>query len=167
MLSSHLFFCLPLLLAPFTVPCRTVFAMPEDLEMWPYYLSSVCYLGPHTKENADKIEMAQRRAARWTTNDYTRMTSVTSFLQLDWQTLKERRSVARLPNYIEPTHRISRYCHSMTFRQIHTGKDSYKYSFFPLTIVQWNALPGMQLLQVLTHSRQQLVNCTIPSPRCI
>ena len=36
MLSSHLFFCLPLLLAPFTVPC---FAMPEDLEMWPYHLS--------------------------------------------------------------------------------------------------------------------------------
>ena len=39
MLSSHLFFCLPLLLAPFTVPCRTVFDMPEDLEMWPYHLS--------------------------------------------------------------------------------------------------------------------------------
>ena len=39
MLSFHLFFCLPLLLASFTVPCRTVFAMPEDLEMWPYYLS--------------------------------------------------------------------------------------------------------------------------------
>ena len=33
------FFCLPLLLAPFTVPCRIVFAMPEDLEMWPYHLS--------------------------------------------------------------------------------------------------------------------------------
>ena len=30
----------------------------------------------------------------------------------------------------------------MTFSQIHTGKDSYKYdSFFPLAIVQWNALP--------------------------
>ena len=38
MLSSHLF-CLPLLLAPFTVPCRIVFAMQEDLEMWPYHLS--------------------------------------------------------------------------------------------------------------------------------
>ena len=38
MLSSHLFY-LPLLLAPFTVPCRIVFAMPEDLEMWPYHLS--------------------------------------------------------------------------------------------------------------------------------
>ena len=39
MLSSHLFLCLPLLLAPFTVPCRTDFAIPEDLEMWPYNLS--------------------------------------------------------------------------------------------------------------------------------
>ena len=39
MLSSHHFFCLPLLLAPFTVPCRIVFAMPEDLGMWPYHLS--------------------------------------------------------------------------------------------------------------------------------
>ena len=39
MLSSHLFFCLPLVLVPFTVPCRIVFAMPEDLEMWSYHLS--------------------------------------------------------------------------------------------------------------------------------
>ena len=44
MLSSHLFFCLPLLLAPFTVPCY-VFAMPEDLEMWPYHLFSFLYHG--------------------------------------------------------------------------------------------------------------------------
>ena len=39
MLSSHLFLCLPLLLAPFTVPCRIVVAMPGDLEMWPYHQS--------------------------------------------------------------------------------------------------------------------------------
>ena len=39
MLSSHLFFCLPLLLVPFTVPCRIVFVMLEDLEMLPYHLS--------------------------------------------------------------------------------------------------------------------------------
>ena len=31
-LSSHLFFCLPLFLFLFTVPCRIVFAKPEDLE---------------------------------------------------------------------------------------------------------------------------------------
>ena len=39
MLSCHHLFCLPLLVAPSTVPCRLVFAMPEDLEMWPYRLS--------------------------------------------------------------------------------------------------------------------------------
>ena len=38
-LSSHLFFCLPLILFPFTVPCRIVFARPEDLETWPNHLS--------------------------------------------------------------------------------------------------------------------------------
>ena len=38
-LSSHLFFCLPLFLFPFTVPCRIIFAKPEDLETWPDHLS--------------------------------------------------------------------------------------------------------------------------------
>ena len=38
-LSSHLFFCLPLFLFPFTVPCRIVFSKPEDLETWPNHLS--------------------------------------------------------------------------------------------------------------------------------
>ena len=38
-LSSHLFFCLPLFLFPFTVPCTIVFAKPEDLETWPNHLS--------------------------------------------------------------------------------------------------------------------------------
>ena len=38
-LSSHLFFCLPLFLFPLTVPCRIVFAKPEDLGTWPNHLS--------------------------------------------------------------------------------------------------------------------------------
>ena len=38
-LSFHLFFCLPLFLCTFIVPCRIVFAKPEDLEMWPNHLS--------------------------------------------------------------------------------------------------------------------------------
>ena len=32
------------------------------------------------------------------------------------------------------------HCHSKTFTQIHTSKDFYKYSFYPLAIVKWNAL---------------------------
>ena len=40
-LSSHFFFCLPLFLFlfPFIVPCRIVFAEPEDIETWPKHLS--------------------------------------------------------------------------------------------------------------------------------
>ena len=49
MFSSHLFFCLPLLLAPFTVPCRIVFAMPENLRcghtIWVSF--SLPWLGDH------------------------------------------------------------------------------------------------------------------------
>ena len=43
MLSSHRLFCRPLLLAPFTVLCRIVFAMPKNLQIWPYYLSFLFY----------------------------------------------------------------------------------------------------------------------------
>ena len=143
---------------------------------------------PHNKDKAHTVEMVQRRAARWTLNDYARTTSVTSLQsQLNWQTLVERRSVARLclfykivnglvavplPDYMQPTHRISRYmyCHSMTFHQIHTGKDYYKYSFFPLAIVQWNALPAnvavapsLEIFKAavgqLQHSKPYTVHC--------
>ena len=38
-LSSHLFFCLPHLLPPCTVPCRIIFASPVDLVLCPYHLS--------------------------------------------------------------------------------------------------------------------------------
>ena len=38
-LSSHLFFCLPFLLPPCTVPCRIIFASPVDLVMCPYHLN--------------------------------------------------------------------------------------------------------------------------------
>ena len=39
MLSSHLFFCLPLLLPPCAVPCRIVLANPVDLVTCPYHFS--------------------------------------------------------------------------------------------------------------------------------
>ena len=38
-LFSHLFFCLPLFLFPFSMPHRIVSANPEDLETWPNDLS--------------------------------------------------------------------------------------------------------------------------------
>ena len=112
---------------------------------------------PHTKEHISKIEMVQRRAARWTFGNFDNRASVTEMLnKLGWRTLEQRRADARLclfykiiyglvavplPNYVQYNNRISRYCHSMTFRQVSTSTDYYKHSFFPLAIVQWNALP--------------------------
>ena len=40
MLSSHLFFCLPRLLPPCTVPCRIVLASPDDLVPVPFQFAS-------------------------------------------------------------------------------------------------------------------------------
>ena len=112
---------------------------------------------PHTKEKVLQLEKVQRRAARWTTSSFDYRSSTTEIVNnLGWRTLEQRRADARLclffkivhgivavplPDYIQPSNRISRYCHSMTFRQLHTTKNYYKYSFFPLAIVQWNALP--------------------------
>ena len=59
------------------------------------YSSSVW--SPFTKSNVDKLEMIQRRAARWTSNNYSTYASVTEMLQsLDWRSLEQRRSHSRL-----------------------------------------------------------------------
>ena len=52
---------------------------------------------PHTKRNTNKIEMVQRRCARYVTGNYDRTSSVTSLLNcLSWPTLEERRRQYRL-----------------------------------------------------------------------
>ena len=112
---------------------------------------------PHTKDKSKQVEKVQRRAARWVSCNYVRLASVSDMLgTLGWRSLQQRRADARLclfykiihglvaiplPDYVQPNTRISRYCHSMTFRQLQTSRDYYKYSFFPLAVVQWNALP--------------------------
>ena len=112
---------------------------------------------PNHKKRISQIEQVQRRAARWTVGNFDQRASVTQIVQnLGWRTLEQRRADARLclfykvvhglvavplPDYIQYSNRVSRYCHSMTFRQVTTSTDYYKYSFFPLAIVQWNALP--------------------------
>ena len=60
---------------------------------------------PFTKDNISKLEMVQRRAARYVTGDYHRTSSVTDMLQkLQWPTLQERRAQAKT---------------AMTFRIVH------------------------------------------------
>ena len=52
---------------------------------------------PNTDQNIDKLEMIQRRAARWTSHNYSTYASVTEMLQsLSWRSLEQRRSDSRL-----------------------------------------------------------------------
>ena len=108
---------------------------------------------PNTK---DKIEMVQRRAARWVTHDYSPYSSVSNMLSnLGWRSLENRRYYARLiafykvvhglvaipvPSYFEQPKRYTRHMHPLSFRQIHTSVCYYQYLFFPMTIVLWNRL---------------------------
>ena len=108
---------------------------------------------PNRDDKIKQIEKVQRRAARWTTCNFGRTASVTDMIEtLGWRTLEQRRADAffkiinnmvavPLPDYIQPNPRISRRGHSRSFCQLQTTKDYYKCSFFPLAIVQWNALP--------------------------
>ena len=59
------------------------------------YASSVW--SPHTDKNIKKIEMIQRRAARWVKNNYSTYDSITNMLEdLGWRSLENRRIDARL-----------------------------------------------------------------------
>ena len=107
---------------------------------------------PYTHDNINKLEMIQRRAACYVQNNYHNTSSVTSMIDtLGWPTLAERRLKTRLimmykithaliaipNNILIPTDSRTRKSHNQTFRHITTQKDTYKWSFFPHTIVQY------------------------------
>ncbi|KAK3090224.1 hypothetical protein FSP39_010191 [Pinctada imbricata] len=143
------------------------------------YASSVW--DPHTKESASKLEMIQRRGARYVCNRYHNTSSVTEMIDtLDWPPLTHRRLRTRLIMMYKITHALvaipsntilippdtrTRKQHTHTFRHIQTSKDSYRYSFFPYTITQWNQLPAPVILSPSVDIfREQLtpaVLCTL------
>ena len=74
---------------------------------------------------------------------------------LQWETLQARRSKARFTmmfkilhgevaipssNYVTAGDSRTRGAHRL--REISTNKDTYRNSFFPRTVKQWNALPS-------------------------
>ena len=118
---------------------------------------------PYTKENINKIEKVQRRAARWVSNDYSSYSSITDMLSsLGWRSLENRRTDTRLamfykmvyglvaiplPSYFEHPEVYTRHRHSLSYRQIHTSVCLYyKFSFSPISIVLWNKLPAYLVL---------------------
>ena len=112
---------------------------------------------PYTKRNIDKIEMIQRRAARYVSNRFHNTSSVTNMLStLGWRSLEWRRVDARLcllykivnglvaipcQEHLIPFTRSSRLHHNQAFQIPHSKADYHLYSFFPRTIRVWNTLP--------------------------
>ena len=142
------------------------------------YASAVWSL--YTKENINKIEMLQRRAARRVCNDYSPYSSVTDMLSnLGWRSHELRRYDSRIamyykivyglvaipiPPYFERTMIQTRH-HALAYRQIHTSFSYYYYSFFPMTVILWNRLPADLVLDSdpdSFKSRVSKINHTLP-----
>ena len=113
---------------------------------------------PYTQEDIKKIEMVQRRAARYVTNRYHNTSSVTSMLEhLEWETLEARRTKNQLvmfikiihglvdipvERYLTPASTRTRSKHFLKYRQIPTSSEYNKSGFFPNTVCLWNYLPA-------------------------
>ena len=113
---------------------------------------------PVSKELIRKIEMVQRRGARFVKADYDQRHSVTKMLKdLQWETLCERRAhskVIMLYRIVhgliaipaEPPYFVSApgntRGHLAQFRQQHCRILAYQQSFFPSVVLLWNRLPA-------------------------
>ncbi|MCG8078889.1 MAG: hypothetical protein JAY75_21955, partial [Candidatus Thiodiazotropha taylori] len=113
----------------------------------------------HTKTNINKVEVVQRRAARYVTNRYRNTSSVTNMLEhLEWESLATRRTKMKLTmlfriihglvaipaeDYLTPaTSTSTRSSHNQKLFQTPVSTELYKNSFFPSTVRTWNSLPS-------------------------
>lgn len=112
---------------------------------------------PHTQRNIYKIEMVQRRAARFVCSRYHNTSSVSEMLQeLNWPSLQQRREVLRLvllykmhqgkvifdtSPYITPVLRATRHTHQQGYQVPASTTEYHRHSFFPRTVKVWNSLP--------------------------
>ena len=116
--------------------------------------------GPHIQQQILqnlKLYSASQSIGLYCTCDYQSISSVTQIIKdLNWRTLEQRRIDSRLTlmykitydlvaipaeDCLIPNTRQSRHNHQLAYRQIPKHKDYYKHTFFPRTIVYWNALP--------------------------
>ena len=110
----------------------------------------------YQKNNSDKVERVQRRAARFVKSRYTRYSSVSDMLdELGRPPFSHRRQEARLilfykiinglaqvpfEGVLVEAYKGTRRKHNMKFRQIGHTTSQYGHSFFPKTISAWNGL---------------------------
>ena len=114
---------------------------------------------PYTKQDREKLERINTRAARFITHNYTRTPGITTQIkkQINMDLLETRRQThrhtimykitnnlidIRKQEYVQTAHtRATRNSHMHKYHTYTTTTDSYKHSFFPRTIREWNRLP--------------------------
>lgn len=112
---------------------------------------------PYTQGNIKKLENVQRKSVRFIFNSYSRNSSPSMLLdRANLETLQERRRKERLKymhliyhgtlklnrdQYIKHvSRRPTRSHHSKKLNDFACKTDSFKYSFFPRTVREWNSL---------------------------
>ena len=113
---------------------------------------------PFLKKDISALERVQRKATRFCLQNYDRYASVRDMIKdLGWTTLETRSRQSRLTLMHKLTHgRIdidtrkysiqhsesrTRGSHQFKFRVPCANEDVFKFSFFPITIADWNCLP--------------------------
>jgi len=110
---------------------------------------------PYTKKLINKIEMVQRRSARFVLNRWGYKDSVTEMLNiLKWPTLAERRNQLRLSMFYKVHNNlvpitfdnmhpeiISSQSSGFKYKIFHSNTNAHRFSFLPKTILDWNSLP--------------------------
>ena len=118
--------------------------------------------------DSDKIQMVQRRAARYVTNRKRYTSSVGDMLQhLKWHSLDDRQRDARLvmmlkishdkvavskSDRLSPSLRHSRNMQSQSYQVPLCRRQQRKASFSPRTIVDWNHLPHIAVFSESVES---------------
>ena len=132
---------------------------------------------PYLQKDKHKLEMVQRRSARYVTNRYHHdhnTSSVDTMLQhLQWPTLEERRKTSRLTllykisnnevninadHKLLPPDRLSRNMNANSFQLPACKTTVRKESFYPRTIKDWNTLPTSVTAAVSLESFKGLLH---------
>jgi hypothetical protein len=125
--------------------------------------------GPYQEGHINQLEAVQRKAARFCMGDYKQKSSVTKMIsELKWDSLETRRRRTRLTmmykitndlvginkmdHLIHITNSRTRKNNNSNFQQIHARLNIYKFSYFPRTIKEWNALGEEQVTATTTEN---------------
>ena len=165
---------------------RNITAPSEDTKVLAYkalvrpameYASTVW--SPHQKILKQRVEMVQRRAARYVKGKFKRENCVTEMLEnLEWETLEQRRLKARVTMGYRIVHNmimipssqlipttVNTRGHRMKFRQLKARTDYYRHTFFPAVIPLWNSLPDrIASAASLEDFREKIAGCTLYPP---